>query len=140
MMTTTWDPLADIGRIGEQLDRLFSGASSSPALEFPAINVWANENEVLLTADLPGVQPADLELTVNRNILTLKGARVSEPAGEGQGLLRQERLFGRFERSVELPFVVDGEKIHASLAHGILKVTLPRAEADKPRRISVQAG
>jgi HSP20 family protein len=138
--TTAWGPLADFERIGEQIQHLLDTASDSPASEFPALNVWTHPDHVVITADLPGVTPQEIDIAVQGNAFVLRGARTPDPVRDGEVLLRQERLFGRFERALRLPYHVDADRIEARLEKGVLKVTLPRAEADKPRRIAVQAG
>ena len=139
MPVTAWDSLADLERIGEQINRLFDPASSNPASDFPALNVWTNQEQTVMTADLPGVTSTEMEIAVEGDIVTLRGARTPDPIRDGETLLRQERAFGRFERSFRLPYPVDTERVEARLQHGVLKLVLPRAEADKPRKIAVQA-
>jgi HSP20 family protein len=135
--TAAWDPLADLARMSERMHRILD--SATPASDFPAINLWADQDRVLVTADLPGIAPNEIELSLDHGTLTLRGARTPDPIREGEELLRQERLFGRFERHIAMPFAVDATKIAAELKNGVLRVTLPRADADKPRKIAVKA-
>jgi HSP20 family protein len=124
-------------RMQDEMQGLVSGLSERPAREFPAINLWTNEEEVLITAELPGVNAEDLDITVVGRTLTLKGTREADEAKEDECCHRRECRCGNFARAVELPYEVDGEKVAAKLDKGILSVTLPRAEADKPRKIVI---
>ncbi len=108
------------------------------ASEFPTINLWADDDGAILTSELPGVDMADLELTVSGKQITIKGCR-STPDLEVSNaqLVRQERVQGNFERAVQLPFNIEAGKVSAKLQNGVLEVSLPRAENDKPRKINV---
>ncbi len=132
------NPWREMDRIREEMNRLFNGVSRPTAEFFPAMNVWTNQEEAIITAELPGYQIKDLQLTISKDELHLKGSRKPEELQEGMQLHRQERSYGEFERSVRLPFLVDVDKVTARLENGILKLTLPRAEADKPKKISIQ--
>ncbi len=107
--------------------------------EFPAINLWEEEDALLLQAELPGLQLEDLELFVTgHNQFTLKGER-KPPAAEKATQHRQERGFGKFTRTLNLPFAVDENAVEARFENGILKVRLPKHEAAKPRKIAIKA-
>ncbi len=107
--------------------------------EFPLMNVWTNEEGAVLVAEIPGVDEKSIELSVKNNILTLKGERVAPEFKEGQQWIRQERGYGRFSRTIQLPFHVDADKCEAKYEKGLLCVTLPRADQDKVKRISVKS-
>jgi HSP20 family protein len=103
----------------------------------PAMNVWEDANAVYAEFDLPGVDAAKLEVTVTEgNQLTVQGERV-EPNLPGVTWLRQERPFGKFVRVINLPTLVNSEKVEAKYEAGVLRLTLPKHEAAKPRKISV---
>ncbi|MBF0486990.1 MAG: Hsp20/alpha crystallin family protein [Nitrospirae bacterium] len=126
----------------DEMQRLVSGLTERPATarEFPAINLWTNEEEVLVTAELPGVNAEDLDITVVGRTLTLKGTRgTTEEAKDDECCHRRECRYGNFARAIELPYEVDGQKVGAKLEKGVLTVTLPRAEADKPKKITISA-
>jgi HSP20 family protein len=109
-----------------------SGAAAAP------LSVWEDEHAVYAEADLPGVDPAKLEVTVTEgNQLTVQGER-TPPEVAGAAWVRQERPFGRFTRAVGLPALVDADKVEAKYADGVLRLTLPKHEAAKPRRIAVR--
>ncbi len=113
-----------------------SGATHS-ATAYPAFNVWSNDDGVYLTSELPGVEMSDVELTVHGKTVAVKGSRKGR--GEGERYVRRERPDGEFSRVIELPFQIDGSRVEAKLADGLLQVRLPRAESDKPRKIVVGA-
>jgi len=147
-MLWTW-PTSRHGSLWSELDRLqremnrlfepFSGGQGGSG-NFPAVNIWTGADDALLTAELPGLNPDQLEITVKDNTVTIRGSRETEPLAEGESYLRQERGTGTFVRSFALPFQVDNTKVTAQYQKGILQLTLPRAEADKPKKISVKAG
>jgi len=106
---------------------------------FPAVNVWANQEGLVLTAEAPGVKAEDIDVSVVGETLTLSGVRQPDEVAEGTRYHRQERGYGKFVRNVQLPFPVDVEKVQAEFKDGVLQISMPRAEADKPRKIAVKA-
>jgi HSP20 family protein len=102
------------------------------------VNIWTCDDRALLTAELPGVDPAKLEVSVQNDIVTVRGSRDEEALPEGHEYLRRERGTGGFARSFALPFHVDANQVRAHYQKGILQLALPRAEEDKPRKIEVQ--
>lgn len=132
------DPMQEFNRLYGDMDRLFGNRSER--LTFPRINVWSNQDETVVSAELPGVDPKDIKLTVKDNDLTIEGERTSEPLAESDIQVRRERPTGRFIRNLRLPFEVEADKIVARYEHGLLKVRLPRREATKPRKIEVAVG
>ena len=134
--TGTWDPFAELRTMQREMNRIF--ASRAPdAGAFPALNVWSNGEEAVVTAELPGVDPGKIDINVVRDHVTIEGAREGEELAEGTVCHRAERGVGRFARTVRLPFEVENDKVQASYRRGVLTVTLPRAEATKPRRIEI---
>jgi HSP20 family protein len=136
------DPLEEMRRLQEEMNRLFSSTYSGPRLAtpggFPAVNAYANEDGVAITAELPGVKAEDVDVSVFRDTLTLR-ARRHQPT-DAKAYHRQERRYGEFVRTVNLPFQVDPNRVEASLQDGVLRLSLHRPEEDKPRRIKVTAG
>lgn len=135
---TTWDPAAEVGELRRAMNRLF-GQSNGFSEAFPPLNIYANGEEAIVAAEVPGIAKEDLDISVSGSSFTLSGSRGPAQAGEGANHLRQERFQGRFTRTVELPFNVEANKVKARLQNGILQVQLPRAESDKPRKIQIQA-
>ena len=131
------DPFAQLERMTRDMDRMFSGNwSNAPA--FPAVNVWRGDEAVAITSELPGVELADIEITVKDTTFTLSGERKAPDAPEGARWHLRERSHGKFSRAVKLPFVVDPDKVEARFKDGVLQVALHRPEADKPRRIEIR--
>mgnify|MGYP000861575861 FL=1 len=105
---------------------------------YPALNLWEDSDRLCVEAELPGFELDDLEIVVTGGKrLTLKGAR-KQAAVAGGVWHRQERNFGSFERTIELPHDVDAERVSAEFKLGVLTVTLPKREESKPRRIAVK--
>jgi HSP20 family molecular chaperone IbpA len=105
----------------------------------PAVDIIENETELLLTADLPGVNEKSIEVTLENNILTLQG-NVEENYYPGYNLLHQEYDIGDFQRSFTLSDSVDKDKIEAAYKDGVLQLRLPKAETVKPRKIGIKIG
>lgn len=104
---------------------------------FPALNVWEEADRFVLVAELPGVKPEALDVSVVDGRLVIKGSRPTAVSEAGSYLCR-ERVSGDFLRSVELPGGVDAAAVEAELRDGLLTIALPKAEAAKPRRITVR--
>jgi HSP20 family protein len=126
------------------MNRLFTDWSTQArrtvAPGYPAMNIWTDQDSAIVTAELPGVNLEDIDISVEDDTLTLRGDRQRDALEEGVTYHRQERRFGSFLRTFQLPFRVDAEKVDATLKNGVLSVSLPRAEEDKPRRIAIRAG
>jgi HSP20 family protein len=132
-------------RLRRDMNRLFETnlprGQRQRTATFPAINVYTNKDEgILVTAELPGIHTEELNISVTGDTLTLSGSRQSEEMPESAQYHRRERGFGEFNRTVQLPFAINKEKVEATVQSGVLQVTLPRAEAEKPRQISIKAG
>lgn len=125
------------GALDQEFGHLFRRASRHVSGAFPSFNIWENQDGVVVTSELPGVKMEDLEVIVSGSTLTIKGARKDEGCADDGCCLRRERRGGEFVRTVELSFQVDAGKVEAKLANGVLHVNLPRAESEKPKKISV---
>ena len=121
----------------DDLARMFGGLRFYTAPEFPLLNLWTSPDGAILAAEVPGIAPESLDITIRRDTVTVRGTRPEEPAEEGVSRLRQERMHGPFARTVTLPFPVDPDKSSAKFERGIVTLTLPRPESDKPHRIEV---
>jgi HSP20 family protein len=132
----------EIERLRKDMDRLFETSVRLPRVRgarFPAINVWANEQEgVLVSAELPGVSPEALDISVTADTITISGSRSPEELPEEAQYHRRERYCAEFSRTIQLPYTVDTNQVQASSENGVLMITLPRAEAEKPRQIEVK--
>ena len=139
----------EMERLRREMNRLFADWSPRPgwgaAPAYPAMNVWTNEEGVVVTAELPGVAPEDMDISVVNETLTVSGTRqpelVRQPDEvEGATYHRRERGQGKFTRSFQLPFRVESDQVEASFERGVLTIALPRAQEDKPKKITVKAG
>lgn len=129
-----------------EVDRLFDnyfgpmvGVPPQTARMFPALNVWEREGELYVEAELPGIRGDDLDISVVGKQLTIRGRRPDFQLEEGVSFHRRERGVGEFLRVLELPLDVDPDAVQAKLADGVLLITLPKAEAAKPRKIEVKS-
>lgn len=132
-----WDEFDRLEREVSQLFNVYSGLMT-PAPDFPAINIWTNDQGSVITAELPGVEPKDLEIQAGGETITISGERKAEAYAKDARIHRQERENGRFVRTIELPFPVQADRVDAKLEKGILNIYAPRIEADKPKKISIK--
>ncbi len=131
----------ELDRLQREMNRLFDTASPSRlrmAPSYPAMNIWTNEEAINITAELPGVDSEDIEISVIGDTLTLTGERRSLDLEEEIRYHRRERGAGKFSRSIELPYRVETDQVEATFENGLLSIHLPRAEEDKPRKIAVK--
>jgi HSP20 family protein len=148
MLLTRWNPfgqswLNQMQQLQSELNRVFdrwgdNGRLPLDAAQFPAINVWEEENAFTAEAELPGLDLKDIEIYVTaQNQLTIKGERrLASPEKSVQH--RQERGFGKFVRTLTLPSPVDDNKVEARLDNGLLVIRLPKHERAKPRKIPIK--
>jgi HSP20 family protein len=137
------NPWREIEQMQLDMDRLFNRMTRydrpTIAPEFPAINIWANEEGLVVTAELPGVNPNDIDISVVNETLTLSGMRQPDALEDGDKYHRRERRHGKFSRTFQLPFAIEADNVEAVFENGVLHVSLPRAEAEKPKKIAVKA-
>jgi HSP20 family protein len=126
------------GPITDPMNEFLSDELVPSASFQPAIDVTENENESLIVAELPGVKKEDISITVENGWLTLKGERKSTEPSDVRKVLHREIEYQPFSRSIKLPHQVDVSEISAGLENGILKITLPKAEAIRPRSIEIK--
>lgn len=149
-VTTTRRPLdsmTSLRRLSSVLDEAFnawpfqseeSGALTSAWL--PACDVFEDTGAVKIVAEVPGVRPEDVKLSIENNLLTIRGEKKQQAEEKTERVHRYERSYGTFERTFALPTTVDPDKIAASYSNGILTVTIPKADRARPREIPVQVG
>ena len=132
----------DVAR--RDMERLFDALTSysghQAAGVFPAINVSEDGESIYVRAELPGIEGDDLDISIEKETLTIAGERKMEAEDKSVSYHRREREWGAFRRSFSLPTRVDSDKIQARYLDGILTVTLPKAAEARPRQITVQAG
>ena len=139
-----WDPFRDLSEIQSEMNRLFGGALGQRAAMAgfdrgwaPAVDMYETNDELVLRAELPGMNEKDIDLSITGDVLVLRGERAPDPTVNQENYFRGERWSGRFERMFTLPTNVDVDKIQARVEHGVLTVTLPKSERSKPRQIAV---
>ncbi len=136
-----WDPWRELEQLRSEMNRLWAGSGyvphSEPA-ELPAVNVWRGNHGVTLTAELPGLDPQDLDITVTTDSVTISGDRPAEQLKEGESYHRRERATEPFSRTLELPFEVNPQQAEAIYEKGILMLRLHRPEEQKSRKIRIR--
>ncbi len=146
--TATRDPLlADLFGLSNPLSRLLNDGfgtldwqfgNGSSASWVPAVDVLEEGDAVRITAEIPGVNPSDVKISLENNVLTIQGSKQQTAEERTERVHRYERTYGGFERRFTLPTSVDANAIKAAYEHGVLTVTLPKVEKAKPRQIEVQ--
>jgi HSP20 family protein len=134
-----WSPWREMERLQQDMNRLLSRESTPYSTAFPAVNIWASDQDVIIRVEIPGVDPADLDITLAENVFKLTGTRKPKELKPGEVFHRQERTSGEFTRTFRLPYAVDAAKVDANCEKGILRIRLPRAEADKPKKIAIKS-
>jgi HSP20 family protein len=136
-MLSKWEPFRDLSTIEDEFDRLVGRAFTRSAW-VPALDVREADDLFEVTVDLPGMDPKDVSVTFEAGVLTLSGTREFSRERKDDTYHRIERSFGTFARQIRLPRTADAERIEASFDQGVLTVTVPKAEAAKPRTIEVK--
>lgn len=135
-----WRPARDLAWFGRDLDGWFDRAFAGSDRGFaPALNVVENENDYLVTVELPGVDQSDIDITVNDNLLTIQGEKKSSHEYKEGSVYRRESREGSFRRSLSLPASVDAEGIKASIKNGVLELVVPKPEEKKARKVQIEA-
>jgi HSP20 family protein len=127
----------EMRRLQDDMNRMFGGLRFAPTAEYPPVNVWAGADGAIITAEIPGMAPDQIDIAVHQDTVTLRGQRQTSPPDRDATVHREERPIGAFARTVVLPFRVDSEKTSARFERGILIIELPRPPADKPRQIKI---
>jgi len=138
-MTTTYlERLLDPWREFDRMSRMLHSEPTQNT-DYPAVNVWVNGEDAVITTEIPGVKTEDIDISVSGNSVTLRGKRPSEEETNVESFHRHELWHGNFSKTVKLPFNVDSEKVTASYKNGILHVALPKLEAEKPKKIKIES-
>ena len=134
-----WTPMNPVNLFNE-FDRLFEQpvARSTNELSIP-LDVAENDDNYLVKATIPGVNSDDLEITLEDDVLTLKGEFLRDEEVEDVKYHVRERRYGSFSRSIRFPVAVNGDEVEATYTNGILSLNIPKAEAVKPKRITIKA-
>ncbi len=136
---------SELERLRQDFDRLFDDSNPriyrQRARVFPAVNIWTNDKEgIIVTAELPGVDAESINISVTGDTMTISGTRQPDDGLTAEQYHRRELNYGDFNRVIQLPYTVNNELVEASTNKGVLRIYLPRAEAEKPKQITVKAG
>lgn len=146
MQLVKFNPVRDLFSIRNRMNHIFDDLFypvNRDDVEFsmgrwnPVVDVYDNDDSVVIKAELPGIDKEGIEIDVKDRVLTLKGERSSENEVKDDNYYRRERCFGKFERAFTLPADVDPDKIKADYKDGLLKIEIPKPEEKKPRQITI---
>ena len=146
MELTRWNPMRDVFGLRHQMNDLFDDVFRPVVREDgrlsmrnwnPTVDIYDNDENIIIKAELPGIDKKDIAIDVKDGVLTLKGERSSDHEVKEEKYYCRERTFGKFERIFRLPTDVDPEKISADYKDGILKIDIPKPEEQKPKQITV---
>jgi HSP20 family protein len=141
-----WNPMRDVFGFGHRMNHLFDDVFRPVAREdgglsmwngYPTVDIYDNDENIVITAELPGIDKTDIVIDVKDGVLTLKGERSFDNEVKEEKYYCRERTFGKFQRAFRLPADVDPEKINADYKDGILKIDIPKPEEQKPKKITV---
>ena len=148
-MMQRWDPFSDLRQMQNTMDRMWRrmGTSSRNSEGSPEMEAWAvpldvtqHGEDTVIRASMPGVSPEDIQVSIEDNVLTIRGHSTKEVRDEGETYLMRERRTGSFHRALRLPDSVDPDNVEPRYEHGVLTITVPKAEAKKARQLQVQVG
>ena len=144
MTVNRWNPIRDMITLRETMDQMFNDAytrnrdyRAQPAAWQLPVDAYATEDAIILVADVPGLKPEDLDVTLEGDTLTIRGE--IKPNQESKNYLLRERLTGRFERVLTINTPIETSKVEATFENGVVQIVLPKAEAVKPKQIKVNA-
>jgi HSP20 family protein len=146
MAIIRWDPFRDVVTLRERMNRMFEDVFSGRAQEgkelttstwAPSVDIFETEKELVLTAEIPGIDEKDVEIKIEDNTLSLKGERKFEKETKEENYHRIERSYGSFYRAFTLPNSIDPEKIQATHENGVLKITMPKRDELQPRKVKI---
>jgi HSP20 family protein len=147
MSIVRYDPFRDLRTLQEEVNRLFTGSMPhgfddqgiARGAWSPNVDIYENKEQIVLEAELPGMKREDFDLSIENSVITLRGQRQFEKKDESDNYHRVERAYGTFTRSFTLPNTVSAEGANAEYKNGVLRVTLPKREETKARRIEIKA-
>ncbi|MDH4387412.1 MAG: Hsp20/alpha crystallin family protein [Fimbriimonas sp.] len=132
-----FNPLEDVRRFEESFNRLFSAPAPAPTSNNIPIDVTEQDGKVMIRAAVPGIAPEELEVTVEKNVLTIKGEHRHDELSEDGKVFRRENIYGVFQRSIRLAENLNTDGIAATFRHGMVTVTIPRKEEEKPKALRI---
>ncbi len=132
------DVMPEMLQLQREMNRLFSNVGQKSPQEYPAVNIWEKDQTAVVTAELPGIDPEKIEISMSGDSLTITGTALQENFSQGETYVRQERGIGNFSRTIQLPFQVDAQAVEARYEKGILTISLPRVKEDLPKKIKIK--
>lgn len=132
------ETMPEMMNLQREMNRLFSNMGQKPPQEYPAVNIWDKKGSAVITAELPGIDPEKLDISVSGDTVTISGAAHQETLAANEIYLRQERGVGSFKRNIQLSFQIDAQAVEARYEKGILAIVLPRVKEDLPKKIKIQ--
>jgi HSP20 family protein len=130
--------MPDMLQLQQEMNRLFSNMGQKSLQDYPAVNIWEKDGTAVVTAELPGIDPEKMDISVSGDTLTIAGTAMTGILAPNETYLRQERDIGSFKRNLQLPFQVNAQEIEAKYEKGILMITLPRVKEDLPKKIKIK--
>ena len=139
-----WTVFDELESIQADMNRILSGQDAPrfarrARAAYPPLNVWASADGLVIDAEMPGVDPQDVEISAVGDELSLRGKVNAQEPAEGETVLRRERPAGDFQRTLQLPFRANTGAVKATFKNGILRISIPRSEEEKPRKIAIEA-
>ncbi|MGR9086067.1 MAG: Hsp20/alpha crystallin family protein [Gammaproteobacteria bacterium] len=142
-MAYTYQPWSLLNQLQKELERAQEGGATEGTIATaqwsPAVDIKEDSDKFVLQADIPGVSPEDIDVSMENGVLTIKGEKKTESKTEEQGYKRIERAYGTFYRRFSLPDTANADAISAKSKHGVLEIVIPKREAIKPKKISVES-
>lgn len=146
MALVRWDPFREVSFLRNEINRLFEdsfrgrGDGEAFAAWSPAVDIYETDNDIVIHAELPGMELKDIDIQVSGNLLTIKGEKRAVKDVKEENVHRTERVYGIFQRTFTLPETVAREKVNAAYKDGVLTLSLPKVPETKPTKIAVKAG
>ncbi|MBC7238221.1 MAG: Hsp20/alpha crystallin family protein [Chloroflexi bacterium] len=147
MALTRWDPFREMVSLRDAMNRLFDeswlrpwwrlGEGETPSVFVP-LDMVETDGDIVISAPLPGLKPEDVDISITGNTVTIKGEFREEQEGKRENVHFRERRYGAFQRAVTLPTEVDANKAEATFENGVLKLTIPKTEEAKPKKIQIK--
>jgi HSP20 family protein len=145
MALVPWKPFDELTSFRREMDRLWDRFfSERPALDMlekgwePTMDITETKSDLIVKAELPGIDPKEIDISLTGDTLTIKGEKQQEKEEKEENYYRIERSYGIFSRTIKLPMSVQNDKIKASYQHGVLKITLPKSEEAKQKQIKIK--
>ncbi|MDB9312099.1 Hsp20/alpha crystallin family protein [Spirulina sp. CS-785/01] len=147
MALLRWQPFSELENLRRQMDQVFDDINGMTGIESnnplgwqPAIELSDRDNNLILRAQIPGLNAEDLDISVSRDTVTLKGEHRQEDESQDQGFYRSEFRYGSFQRTINLPVAVENDQVEAEFNNGVLTLTLPKVEEAKDKVVKINLG